>query len=234
MTACDIRPNVARVKTAANVMVAATFAVALTVFAGCKTASAQKPAVIELFNGTNFDGWTFVMKNNADPMKTWSVTNGVIHCTGKPVGYARTVETYSNYELTVVWRFVKVAPKADNSGILIHIQPPDVIWPKNVQCQGKYQHQGDLILERGASADGYPSTPKDVTIPQSGPPNEKPVGEWNTDLIVCRGGAIDLCVNGRLMNKITGGSLKSGFIGIQSEGGDIELRKLSLEPSLLY
>ena len=34
---------------------------------------------IELFNGTNFDGFTFCMRNDADPMKTWSITNGVIH-----------------------------------------------------------------------------------------------------------------------------------------------------------
>ena len=29
---------------------------------------------LELFNGTNFDGWTFCMKNDADPKQTWSVT----------------------------------------------------------------------------------------------------------------------------------------------------------------
>lgn len=71
-----------------------------------------------------------------------------------------------------------------------------------------------------------------MTIPQKGPSNEKPVGEWNTNLIVCRGGKIDLSVNGKLMNKITGGSLTSGNIGIQSEGGEIELRKLTLGPLL--
>ena len=84
---------------------------------------------IELFNGRDFSGWTFCMKNNADPMQTWSVTNGVIHCTGKPVGYLRTKQSYSNYVLTVEWRFVKIAPKADNSGVLVHIQLPDKVWP---------------------------------------------------------------------------------------------------------
>jgi hypothetical protein len=218
------------VKFAARILFSTVLAVAVITFAGCRAEPEAKPDVFELFNGTNFDGWTFIMKTNADPMETWSVTNGVIHCTGKPIGYARTVKTYNNYQLTVVWRFVRVAPHEDNSGILIHCQLPDVIWPKNIQCQGKYQHQGDLILQQGASADGYPSTPKDVTIPQNGPPNEKPVGEWNTDLVVCYGGNIDLSVNGKLMNKITGGSLASGYIGIQSEGGEIELRQLTLEP----
>ncbi len=217
-------------KTAVKILPFVFFTLVLSALAGCKTASSEKTKVIELFNGSNFDDWTFIRKNNADPMETWSVRNDVIHCSGTPTGYARTVKTYHDYELTVIWRFVKVAPHEDNSGILIHIQPPDVIFPKNVQCQGKYQHQGDLILEGGASADGYPSAKKDVTIPQMGPPNEKAVGEWNTDRIVCRGGEIDLYVNDKLMNKITGSSVTSGFVGIQSEGGEIELKKLSLEP----
>jgi len=45
------------------------------------------------------------MENGVDPMQTWSVTNGVIHCTGKPTGYLRTTHTYSNYIVTVEWRF---------------------------------------------------------------------------------------------------------------------------------
>jgi hypothetical protein len=40
---------------------------------------------VALFNGRDFTGFTFCMKDNADPMQTWSVTNGVIHCTGKPM-----------------------------------------------------------------------------------------------------------------------------------------------------
>src|ERR1700686_2918794 len=74
---------------------------------------------VELFNGKDFTGWTFCMKNGADPAKTWSVTNGVIHCTGRPTGYLRTRQGYSNYVLTVEWRFVKIAPKADNTGVLV-------------------------------------------------------------------------------------------------------------------
>src|SRR3954466_4943506 len=72
--------------------------------------------VVSLFNAKDFSGFTFCMKDNADPFQTWSVTNGVIHCTGKPTGYLRTSQVYSNYFLTVEWRFVKVEPKLDNTG----------------------------------------------------------------------------------------------------------------------
>ena len=84
---------------------------------------------IELFNGTNFDGFAFCMKNTADPMQTWSVTNGVIHCNGAATGYLRTLQSYSNYVITVEWRFLNVTPKKNNTGVLVHMQLPDKVWP---------------------------------------------------------------------------------------------------------
>src|SRR6185436_14103129 len=75
-------------------------------------------ARVELFNGKDLSGWTFFMRDNADPTKTWSVADGVIKCAGKPTGYLRTEKDYRDYKLTIEWRFVKVAPKADNGGFL--------------------------------------------------------------------------------------------------------------------
>jgi Domain of Unknown Function (DUF1080) len=225
------------VKSIVNILFTATFAAALFVLAGCKTSSpeqqqpAQKPAgAIELFNGQNFDGWTFCMRGNTDPMRTWSVSDGVMRCTGQPYGYARTKTSYHDYRLTCIWRFVKVAPHADNSGIFIHTQLPDVVWPECIECQGRYQHQGDLMLHAGVGADGYPAQTKTINVPQMGSQNENPAGEWNTNQIVCQGNTLGLSVNGKVMNYITGCNLSSGYIGIQSEGGDIEIRKLTLEP----
>ena len=210
---------------------AAIFLAALFTLAGCKTNWPNSRDPVELFNGTNFDGWTFCMRGNTDPAKTWSVSDGVMHCTGQPYGYARTSQAYHDYKLTCVWRFVRVAPHADNSGIFIHTQLPDVVWPECIECQGWYQHQGDLMLHAGVGADGYPIAVKRATnVPQIGPSNENPVGEWDTNQIVCRGGSLDLYVNGKEMNHITGCNLTSGYIGIQSEGGDIEVLKLTLEP----
>jgi len=217
---------------AARVFLASTVSIVL-LLAGCKTAPPpRKASGTDLFNGKNFDGWTFCMKNNADPMQTWSVSDGVMRCTGTPLGYIRTTDTFHDYKLNCVWRFVKLDPnpKKNNTGILVHIQLPDVVFPECVQCQGLYQHQGDLILEDGANADGHQAGKKTVTLPQIGPPNENPAGEWNTNEVICTGNNMGLFVNGKAMNQITGCNLTSGFIGIQSEGGDIEIRKLSLQP----
>lgn len=217
-------------KIASGFLLATTFGISLFVVAGCKTCCCKKAATVELFNGTNFDGWTFCMKTNADPMQTWSVGDGVIHCTGRPYGYARTTQTYHDYKLTCVWRFVKVAPHADNTGIFVHIQPPDVVWGACVECQGEYQHQGDFILHVGVGADGHPAGKKSIFLHQNGPANENPVGDWGTNTVVCRGSAVDLYVNGKKMNSITGCNFSSGYVGIQSEGGEIEVKRLSLEP----
>ncbi len=199
--------------------------------AGCQTSPVQKSEAIELFNGKNFDGWTFYMKNNADPMQTWSITDGVIHCTGKPSGYARTIKSYHDYKLTVEWRFVKVARHADNTGVLVHMQLPEKVWPMCIECQGQYHKQGDFWLHSGAAADGFSGDGiKSVHAPMAVPPNEPPPGEWGVCQVVAKGNTVEITVNGKLMNKIMGCNLSSGFIGLQSEGAEIEVRKVTLEP----
>jgi hypothetical protein len=184
---------------------------------------------IDLFNGKDFTGWTFSMRSNAAPTDTWTVTNGVIHCTGRPPGYARTEKSYRNYRLTAEWRFVKIASKADNSGIFVHINPPDKVWPACVEVQGAHGKHGDLRMNGGATAKGH-ETAETKNADTQAPSNEKPPGEWNTFEVECSGDAMKLWTNGKLMNEITGCSASSGAIGIQSEGGEIEVRKMFLEP----
>ena len=213
----------------------ATLWLAGVVSAQTAPAALSPASHVELFNGKDFTGWTFSMKNNADPLATWSVTNGVIHCTGAPIGYIRSTQTYANYVLTVEWRFLKVTPKANNTGVLVHMQLPDQVWPRCVQVQGKHLRQGDLFLMMGAESKEHKGMNANTPIPLRGEPNEHPVGEWDTVKTICQTaadgtGTITAYVNGRLMNETTECTVTNGFIGIQSEGGDIEIRKLCLDP----
>lgn len=216
-----------RVKTSLA-FILALFGLAIAIKA--QSASPITPSSrIDLFNGKDFTGWTFVLRGDVDPAKTWSVTNGVIHCTGRPFGYARTDKSYANYKLTAEWRFVTIAPKADNSGIFVHINPPDKVWPTCVEAQGQHNRQGDLRMNGGATAKGHDTADTKNADAQAAS-NEKPAGEWNTFVIECSGDSIKLWTNGRLMNDITGCSVSSGAIGIQAEGGEIEVRKIFVEP----
>lgn len=185
---------------------------------------------VALFNGHDFSGFTFCMKDHADPRQTWSVTNGVIHCTGQPAGYLRTTQNYSNYWLTIEWRFVKIAPQADNTGILVHIQPPDQIWPPCVQVQGRHGRLGDLFLMAGAEAKEHKGMDKNTPVPMRGPSVEKPVGEWNKAETVCLHHHVESFINEKFANEVTECTLNDGFIGIQSEGGEIEIRSIYFSP----
>ena len=185
---------------------------------------------LELFNGQDFTGWTFTSRSTNAPAETWSVTNGVIHCTGKSVGYLRTEKSFRDYKLTVAWRFVKVAPKADNTGVLVHMQLPDQVWPACIQVQGKHDRQGDLFLMAGAESKEHRGLDANTALPLRGESNENPVGEWNTSETLCAGNAVKAFINGKLMNETTECTVASGFIGIQSEGADFEIRKLFVEP----
>ncbi len=185
---------------------------------------------IELFNGQDFTGWSFYMRNDADPLKTWNITNGLMHCNGADVGYLRTKESFRDYHLTVEWRFVKMALKADNTGVLVHIQPPDKIWPQCVQVQGKHERQGDLFLMAGAQSKEHHGIDANTALPMRGESAEKAIGEWNTCETVCAGNSVKAYINGKLLNETTECTVTNGAIGIQSEGAEFEIRKILIEP----
>ena len=189
-------------------------------------ASAAPPtAHVELFNGKDFTGWKFTMKGDVDPMTVWSVDNGVIKCLGKPNGYMRTEQSYRDYKATVEWRFTK----AGNTGVLVHMSLPDKVWPRCFECQGMHNRQGDFWLWGGADCK-EPKIPGKNGIAMPEKSNENAVGEWNTYEVECRGNTIKIIVNGKLMNTATECNETAGMIGIQSEGGEIEVRKISLDP----
>jgi hypothetical protein len=68
-------------------------------------------------NGTG-PGWVELTEAdfvnvNCDP-DTWSWREGMLHCTGEPIGVIRTKEQYSNFELVVEWRHLT---SGGNSGV---------------------------------------------------------------------------------------------------------------------
>jgi hypothetical protein len=184
---------------------------------------------MDLFNGKDFSGWTFCLRSNAPPADTFTVSNGLMHCTGQPFGYVRTDQSFRDYKLTVEWRFVKIAPRADNSGVFVHVHPPDQVWPHCIENQGQYHHEGDFIFMGGATFTGT-NGPKQGMIKMKGQLNENATGEWNIYEVVCRGDTVKNYVNGRLMNEVEGCSASSGAIAMQSEGGEWELRNICVEP----
>ncbi|HEU5148377.1 MAG TPA: DUF1080 domain-containing protein [Chryseosolibacter sp.] len=58
---------------------------------------------------------------------------------------------------------------------------------------------------------------------------EKPVGEWNTIEIICKGGDVTYFLNGVKVNEGKNGSYTKGKILVQSEGAELFFRRIELQ-----
>ncbi len=190
-----------------------------------KTPKKSKTETVQLFNGKDLSNWAFKLRDaSVDPMKVFSVQNGVIRIAGEPFGYMRTKDVYSDYTLHVEWRY---PGEASNSGVFIHAQLPDTIWLKCFECQLQAGNAGDFVCMGGASMNEQSDKSKRV-VRKMAASSEKPVGEWNTMEVICKANTIEVFVNGVLQNKATGISDSKGHICLQSEGKNIEFRNVFL------
>jgi hypothetical protein len=185
---------------------------------------------IELFDGKTLTGWKFVAKSpDFDAASIWSVQDGVIRCLGKPSGYARTLDAYRDYELHFEWRWP--GDKGGNSGVFVHLNPPDKVWPTCLEIQLKAGDAGSVRANGGSRVRELDAAAKDpINVSLRAPGKEKPPGEWNACDVVCRGDTVVITVNGVLENKVTGASVSSGAIALQAEGAPVEFRSIHVKP----
>jgi hypothetical protein len=188
---------------------------------------AQKPGNLSVeqsfFTKSDQINWVYVLKDKTiKPADVFKMNNGILMITGISNGYLRTKESYSNYELSIEWRWTKIL---GNSGVLVHIQPQDTIWPACYQVQQKAGDAGDIICMTGLWAKECTDHVK-FTVKKMQPSNEKPIGEWNSVKVICKDHTLKVFVNGILQNHITGLTSSKGFIGFQNEGKPLEFRNL--------
>lgn len=198
-------------------------------------AVAEDAGFLPLFNGANLNGWVNI---NGAP-ETWSVTNGMIHCTGHPTGAMRTQRQYENFILEADWRHLSAG---GNSGIFIWGGPlpaPGVPYLRGIEVQvldngfavkGKnewYTTHGDIFPIHGAKMKPIGRTHGDRAFPSEERSKSSP--EWNHYRIVCTNGTIRLSVNGK---EVSGGdecNYRKGYLALESEGGPVEFRNLRIK-----
>ncbi|MCU0959811.1 MAG: DUF1080 domain-containing protein [Pirellulaceae bacterium] len=206
----------------------------------CATARgwAVEPESIALFNGKDLSGWTFYLeKPDAKMEDVWSVRDGVLVCKGDPMGYLATKDNYKNFKLIVEWRWAP-GKEPGNSGVLLRITGKPMMLPKCVEAQLKSGDAGDIWAFQGFKVQGDAARSREVNHPTLGhlvgvskkEGNEKPPGEWNKYEIHLQGDKLTLIVNGKPVNEGTGCDLVAGQIALQSEGGEIHFRTVSLVP----
>lgn len=159
---------------------------------------------------------------------TISIKDKEIRLTGKPNGYFATKKSYKNYIVKFEWMYERPEGFKDgdkfggNSGVLIHLAPPDKVWPKCIEAQLAYSEAGHVFAINGAKFDG--KTDKDALKKAI-----KPVGQWNEAEIVCKDGAITCTVNGMEVATGKGADPSQGPIGFQSEGAPMRFRFLRVK-----
>ncbi len=169
--------------------------------------------LVDLLPEGGLGGWTAV----GAAADTWSRRDGRLVCSGKPNGFIRTDKTFENYVLEAEYMF---PGKGGSTGILLHTQQPDKVWPASIEIQidhgllGNFIKIGPVSFEGGKRAEN----------------REKPVGQWNHFEAVCRGDTIEFFANGKKVSEGKKCHPAQGTIGFQSEGVEVHLRNIWLTP----
>lgn len=188
---------------------------------------------IELFNGSNLDGWGFVLKDlSVKPADVFSVKNGVIAIAGDPFGYMYTEKKFSDFHLHVEWRWPE---EATNSGIFLFVQDEKKVWSNAIECQLRAGDAGSFVLLGGSDLAEFKlpagqERPAFPVVKKKEASSENPTGEWNNADITCKNGTITVYINGVFQNKGTNSLHKQGRIALQSEGKEIWFRNVRITP----
>lgn len=235
-----------------------TLTLGLMTFAFCSFSCIQAQQVIHLFNGKNLDGFYVLLRNpatkslrgvNEDPNKVITVQDGLVRVSGQEFGQFMTKEAYENYHLIVEWKWGEQTweprvDKARDSGILVHCVPPDKVWNKSIESQIIEGGTGDIICVEGARLtvgdttrtsgrfDRYKKGPWEDIKGFRHKENEveKPLGEWNTQEVICDGDKVTNIVNGVVVNEGRNADPHKGQLIFQSECAEIFFRRIDLIP----
>ncbi|MGV3483272.1 MAG: 3-keto-disaccharide hydrolase [Planctomycetaceae bacterium] len=185
-----------------------------------------------LFNGQDLSGW---VRTNT-PEETWTFADGVLVCSGKPIGEIRTQQMYQNFILELEWRHM--VPRG-NAGVFI--------WADDITARGVPFHRGiEVQILETAYGDGPGHTTHGDIFPIHGatmtPINGRkgnrafpvenrslPSPQWNHYRIECRDGEISLAVNGKVVTRGKDAVPRKGYICLESEGGVVQYRNVKIQ-----
>lgn len=211
----------------------------LNLTACCCVGKRSGTASQELFNGRDLTGWNHVSADPNVPLSSvWTVDNGLIHCKGDPIGFLYSDQSFSNFRLLVEYRWAP-GQKPGNSGIFSRITQPMGALPRCVEIQLMHGNAGDVLGLQGRTIQS--DQPRffavkahplagDIAGVKKTSDHEKPPGEWNRAEILAQDGSYTVWVNGELVNEVAGIEVVPGPIGLQSEGGEIDFRRVNITP----
>ncbi|MBC8872397.1 MAG: DUF1080 domain-containing protein [Planctomycetes bacterium] len=200
--------------------------------------SGDVPQWVDLFNGRDLSGWVDV---NTSP-DTWKAEDGLLVCSGKPIGVMRSEKQYENFILHIEWRHMK---PGGNSGVFVwsegvipqgrrlpkgmEVQMLELEWVNLHKKDGEPNHIGYISGEL-FGAGGLEATPDNPrgSRSMSRELRCKGAGEWNVYDVVCVDGTVKLAINGKFVNSIRNSSVRKGYLCLESEGSEIHFRNIRI------
>lgn len=185
-----------------------------------------------MFNGKDLSGW--VLTNT--PPETWSFKDGLLVCTGKPIGEIRTEKMYQNFVMELEWRHMV---PGGNAGVFVwadDITSRGVPFHRGIEVQvlehaygntQSYTTHGDIFPIHGAKMTPINGRGGDRAFPTE--LRGKPSPEWNHYRIECNDGEISLAVNGKVVTRGKDASPRKGYICLESEGGVVHYRNVRIK-----
>ena len=146
----------------------------------------------------------------------WTSIHGITKSTNQSgTGFLVSIKQYDDFELTVEFK-----PDATvNSGVLVRCQDPADIALSNCYEINIWDQHPNQNYRTGA------------IVIHSIPPLEhlNSVGQWNQYRIIAQGNKISVWLNEQLTAAMSNAEFKSGHIALQSAGGAIQFRNLSIK-----
>ena len=220
----------------------------LSVMAASPAASEAPRAFVD----ASGPGWRPLGEKDFAPVNgtpdTWMWKDGVLHCSGRPIGVMRTAQRFTNVELVVEWRHLR---PGGNSGVFFWVPdealqglPPDKLPEGGIEVQmldhgfrAQYEKdsgkKGDWFTTNGdvfavGRSKLQPFPPLSPNGSRSFPRKELSRGtpEWNHYYVRAINGELRLWVNGEEVSGGNGAEPRTGYLCLESEGSPVEFRNI--------
>ncbi len=182
--------------------------------------------------------WAFYSSEAETEMHdVWKMADGVLVCTGSPLGYLYSNDEFGDFVLRLEWRWPP-HNQPGKGGVLIRMTGEHKIWPKSLEAQINAGDAGDFWGLIGYELLGPPERTQSFENEKFGKLTnvkktqaiENPPGQWNTYEIISKADTVTLIINGTEVNKATGCTPKKGRIILTAEGTEIHFRNIELIP----
>ncbi|MEM9701817.1 MAG: DUF1080 domain-containing protein, partial [Planctomycetota bacterium] len=186
---------------------------------------------------------------NGEP-DTWTWKDGVLRCTGKPIGVIRTKKSFKNFEYVLRWRHLQ---PGGNSGTFVWTPlekltelPPGRLPSGGIEVQildhdftlqyeERTGRKGDWFTTDGdvfpvGSSTMTPFPPLSPNGARSFPSERRTngAGEWNHYYVRAINGEVRLWVNGKEVSGGTNCRPAEGHLCFEAEGAPIEFKEIRI------